>query len=130
MINTHHWYKFTQFVTTLSHFCRLKLYCTYCINGYISKITISKLTVNGQLPGDAPHPSHHINHTCAPVHTTPPRDRKLGCNLHIHWRFLGYWNYWYFRDCVVKSYNIKYWISVKWKYHEISVRFWKYQYIH
>ena len=46
-------------VLYLSHFLssNIKLYCTYRINGYISKITISKLTVNGQLPGDAPHPS-------------------------------------------------------------------------
>ena len=50
MINTNHRYSFIQFVNTLSHFCRLKLYCTYyCINGYISKITSSKLTVT---PGE------------------------------------------------------------------------------
>ena len=40
MITTHHCYEFIQFVTTLSHFCRLKLYYTHCIKGYISKITI------------------------------------------------------------------------------------------
>ena len=111
-------------------YCR-KLYYTHCINGYISKITISKLTVNGQLPagGCTTSITSHQPHLCACVHHTSSRSKtRLQSSHSLKISRLLKLLIFPWLCCKIIQYQV-HWISVKWKYHEISVRFWKYQYI-
>ena len=113
-------------------FCRLKLYCTYTVSyqRIYFKNHNFEIDCEWTTPGRCTTSiTSHQPHLCACAHHTSSRSKtRLQSSHSLKISRLLKLLIFPWLCCKIIQYQV-HWISVKWKYHEISVRFWKYQYI-